>query len=91
MLLAGVTLGGCVSTAVAIVKAPFQIAGAGIDAVTTSQSERDEKRGRDLRHEDERRSKEIRRQQKADEKAAKQAEKDRRSADRAAHDGPQGR
>ncbi len=68
-----IALGGCVSTAVAVVKAPFQIVGAGIDAVTTSQAEADRNRGR--------------RERKAEEKAAKQAKRDekaRRQAERTA-------
>lgn len=37
------------STAVAVVTLPVKVASAGIDAVTTSQSEADEKRGREER------------------------------------------
>ncbi len=58
---------GCVSTAVAVVKAPFQIVGAGVDAVTTSQAEADRNRGRRERKAEE-----------AEAKAAKKAEKQRR-------------
>ena len=70
-------LGGCVATAVAgaavaVVKAPFQIGGAVIDATTTSQEEADRNRGRALREEEE-----------AEAKAAKKAEKARRKAERA--------
>lgn len=55
----GLALSGClakavVDTAVAVVKVPVKAAGAGVDAVTTSQSEADEKRGRDLRRSEER-------------------------------------
>jgi hypothetical protein len=69
-------LGGCVVTAVAgaavaVVKAPFQVGGAVIDATTTSQAEADRNRGRALR-----------KQEEADAKAAKQAEKARRKAAR---------
>ena len=47
-------LGGCVvgaiaETAVDIAVLPVKVASAGVDAVTTSQSEADEKRGRELR------------------------------------------
>lgn len=47
-------LGGCVvgtvaSTAVTVVTLPVKVASATVDAVTTSQSEADEKRGRELR------------------------------------------
>ncbi len=39
-------LAGCVDTAVAVVKAPFQVAGWTVDKLTTSQSEADRNRGR---------------------------------------------
>ena len=47
-------LNGCVvasvaSTAVDVVTLPVKVASAGVDAVTTSQSEADEQRGRELR------------------------------------------
>ncbi len=58
-------LGGCVvgtvaKTAVDVVTLPVKIASAGVDAVTTSQAEADQKRGRELRKEEEQRGKEIR-------------------------------
>ena len=56
---------GCVAQMAAnVVTAPFKVAGAVIDATTTSQSEADEKRGREMRKAEER-------QRKADKKAAK--------------------
>lgn len=56
MLAAAVPLSGCLArTAVDIVTLPVKAVSAGVDAVTTSQSERDERRGRELRREDERR------------------------------------
>jgi hypothetical protein len=69
-------LGGCVvsavaGAAVAVVKAPFQVGGAVIDATTTSQEEADRNRGRALR-----------KQKEAEAKAAKKAEKARRKAAR---------
>ena len=69
---------GCVATAVAgaavaVVKAPFQLGGAVIDATTTSQAEADENRGRALR-----------KQEEADAKAAKKADKARRKSEREA-------
>lgn len=77
LLMAGMAplVSGCVATAiagatVAVVKAPFQIGGAIVDATTTSQSEADENRGRAMR-----------KQEEADAKAAKKAEKARREAD----------
>jgi hypothetical protein len=39
---------------------PVKVVSAGVDAATTSQSEADEKRGRELRKEEERRGKAIR-------------------------------
>lgn len=48
-------LSGCVvGTAIDVVSAPVKVAGKGIDAVTTSQSEADEKRGRQLREHEKR-------------------------------------
>jgi hypothetical protein len=47
-------LGGCVArAAMDVVTAPVKIAAKGVDAVTTSQSEADEKRGRALRRHEE--------------------------------------
>lgn len=48
-------LGGCLAkTAFDVVTAPIKIAGKAVDLATTSQSESDEKRGRDLRKREER-------------------------------------
>ena len=71
VLLLPLLAGGCVSTAAASVKAPFQAAGQVVDWSTTSQEEADRNRGRALRKQDE-----------ADAKAAKKAEKARRKAER---------
>jgi len=61
ILLAVPLLGGCLArTAVQAVTLPVKAASAGVDAVTTSQSEADQKRGRELRKEDERRGREAR-------------------------------
>jgi hypothetical protein len=47
-------LGGCLAkTAVDVVTLPVKVVSAGVDAVTTSQKEADEKRGRALRKRDE--------------------------------------
>ena len=54
-LLAGCIVADVAETAVAVVKAPVKVASAGVDAATTSQSESDEKRGRELRRQDEQR------------------------------------
>lgn len=47
-------LGGCIAkTAVDIVTLPVKVASSAVDAVTTSQAEADEKRGRAIRKHDE--------------------------------------
>ena len=54
-LVAFAALSGCVASAVAsVVTAPVAIAGKAVDLATTSQSEADEKRGRELRKREER-------------------------------------
>lgn len=60
-----VFLGGCIvadvaETAVDVASIPVKIVSAGVDAATTSQSEADEKRGRELRKADEARVREAR-------------------------------
>ena len=58
----GLALSGCIAqTAVDIVTLPVKVASAGVDAVTTSQSEADEKRGRAIRKYEECLGKEARR------------------------------
>lgn len=48
-------LGGCLAQAAAdIVTAPVRIASSAVDLATTSQSEADEKRGREIREREER-------------------------------------
>lgn len=61
LVLAAPLLGGCLGTIADVVTLPIKVAktgvnavGSGVDAVTTSQSERDEKRGKDLRQREER-------------------------------------
>jgi hypothetical protein len=69
-LLAPICLSGCIAkTAVDIVTLPVKAVGAGVDAVTTSQSEADERRGRALRKQEEREGREARRLQKEQERA----------------------
>ena len=67
------TLGGCVSTAAAVVTAPFKVAGAAVDAVTTSQEEADRNRGRALRKEEER---EARHRRKMEREERRERERD---------------
>ena len=53
--LAALALQGCLAKAVVgVVTLPVRAVGAGVDAVTTSQSEADEKRGREIRKREER-------------------------------------
>ena len=66
-LVAALALTGCIArTALDIVTLPVKAAGAAVDAVTTSQSEADEKRGREIRKQEEREGKEARKRQKAE-------------------------
>ena len=65
LALVPLTLGGCVvetvaKTAVDVVTLPVKVASAGVDAMTTSQKEADEKRGKQARKADEERGKQIR-------------------------------
>ena len=59
-LLSGCVVGTVAKTAVDVVTLPVKVASAGVDAATTSQSEADEKRGRELRKLDEERGKQAR-------------------------------
>jgi hypothetical protein len=59
-LLSGCIVGTVAKTAVDVATLPVKAASAGVDAVTVSQAEADEKRGRELRKEDERRGREAR-------------------------------
>ena len=67
--LAGCVVADVAETAVAVAKIPVKVASAGVDAATTSQSEADEKRGRELRKADEQRA---RAEREAAKKAAEQ-------------------
>jgi len=65
LLLLPISLSGCVlgqvaSTAVDVVTLPVKAVSAGVDAATTSQSEADEKRGREARKADEERGRQLR-------------------------------
>ena len=55
-LLAGCVVGTVAKTAVDVATLPVKVVSAGVDAATTSQSEADEKRGRELRKADEERA-----------------------------------
>lgn len=55
VVLASLALSGCAArTAASIVTAPVKVASSAVDAATTSQSEADEKRGKELREREER-------------------------------------
>ena len=74
LLAAPLVLGGCVvgtiaSTAVDVATLPVKVVSAGVDAATTSQSEADQKRGREVRKAEEKAGREAR----AAEKRAKEA------------------
>jgi hypothetical protein len=60
LLLPGCVVGQVVDTAVDVATLPVKVASAGVDAATTSQSEADEKRGRELRRQDEERGRQTR-------------------------------
>jgi hypothetical protein len=64
LLLSGCVVGTVASTAVDIVTLPVKVVSAGVDAVTTSQAERDQKVGREIRKHEEERQRLMREQQK---------------------------
>ena len=59
-LLSGCVVGTIAETAVDVATIPVKVVSYGVDAATTSQSEADEKRGRELRRQDEERGKQAR-------------------------------
>lgn len=70
-------LSGCLArTAIDIVSLPVKAASAGVDAVTTSQSEADERRGRELRREEERLGREARRRERDAEREGERAQEE---------------
>jgi hypothetical protein len=65
LLILPATLSGCMvgtiaKTAVDVATLPVKVASAGVDAVTTSQAEADQKRGREIRKQEEQRGREAR-------------------------------
>ena len=64
------TLGGCLSTAGKIITAPVKAASWTVDKATTSQSEADRNRGREIRKQEEREAKERRREESQQERGA---------------------
>jgi hypothetical protein len=68
-------LSGCIArTAVDIVTLPVRAASAGVDAVTTSQSEADQRRGRQIREEEERLGREARRREREERRSGEPEE-----------------
>jgi len=64
LLAAPLLLGGCLArTAVDIVTLPVKAVSAGVDALTTSQAEADQRRGREIRQAEEREGREARRRE----------------------------
>jgi isocitrate lyase len=59
-LLSGCVVGTIAETAVDVATIPVKVVSSGVDAATTSQSEADEKRGRELRRQHEERGKQAR-------------------------------
>lgn len=60
LLLAGCIVADVAETAVDVVSIPVKVVSAGVDAATTSQSEADQKRGRELRKAEEERGRQAR-------------------------------
>jgi hypothetical protein len=58
--LSGCVVGTIAKTAVDVATIPVKAVSAGVDAATTSQSEADQKRGREVRKEEERRGRALR-------------------------------
>lgn len=66
-------LSGClVRTAASVVTLPVKAVSAGVDAATTSQSEADERRGREIREEEERLGREARRREREEQRRARE-------------------
>ena len=79
LLILPLALSGCVVATVAdaavdVVTLPVKVVSKGVDVATTSQSEADEERGRDLRQAEERAGREAREREKACKKAAERGE-----------------
>ena len=60
LLAGGCVVGTVAKTAVDVATLPVKVVSAGVDAATTSQSEKDEKAGREMRKQDEERGKQWR-------------------------------
>ena len=72
-----IALAGCTtiaSTAVDVATLPVKVVSAGVDAATTSQSEADQKRGREIRKAEERAGRQARQRERDCRKAAERGE-----------------
>ncbi len=77
LIAAPLLLGGCiVRTAADIVTLPVKAASAGVDALTTSQAEADQRRGREIREAEEREGREARRREREERRARERAERE---------------
>ncbi|HYD13093.1 MAG TPA: hypothetical protein VEC11_09620 [Allosphingosinicella sp.] len=77
LLAAPLLLGGClVRTAADIVTLPVKAASAGVDALTTSQAEADQRRGREIREAEEREGRKARRREREERRRREQAEQE---------------
>lgn len=77
LLVLPIGLSGCIAkTAYDIVTLPVKAASAGVDAVTTSQSEADEKRGREIRRAEEREGKAARKREREARERAERGDED---------------
>ena len=78
-----VILSGCLArTAVDVVTLPVRAVSAGVDAVTTSQAEADQRRGRELREAEERAGREARRREREERRRNRDADEPQRDLHR---------
>lgn len=76
-------LGGCLAkTAVDVATMPVKAVGWTADKLTTSQSEADEKRGREIRRQEERLAKDERKRKKEEERRWKEVQRQRQAMQR---------
>jgi hypothetical protein len=81
------TLGGCLAkTALDVATMPVKAVGWTADKLTTSQSEADEKRGREIRREEERLAKEERARKKEEERRWREVQRQRQKMQRESWD-----
>ena len=87
LLLLPLLAGGCLAkTALDVATMPVKAVGWTADKLTTSQSEADEKRGREIRRQEEALAKEERARKKETERRWKEAERQRRAMQRESWD-----